>query len=97
MKTMPARQGEIENTLPFFLSLKWQFDIFQRNSYVLGKENGCGEIVQSPNTNQRLQSLINIKMTQKTLGYKEIEYKNTEASREIYVVLFCYNIGKRKN
>lgn len=36
-------------------------------------------------------------MTQKTLGYKEIEYKNTEASREIYVVLFCYNIGKRKN
>lgn len=49
-----------------------------------------GRIVESPNTNQSLQCFINgKKMTQKILGHKEIEYKNTEASREICLVLFA--------
>lgn len=47
-----------------------------------------GRIVESPNTNQSLQCFINgKKLTQKILGHKEIEYKNTEVSREICLVL----------
>lgn len=56
---------------------------------MLGKENGGEKIVESPNTNQSLQRFIDRKkLTQKILGHKEIEYKNTEASREICLVLF---------